>query len=96
MILKILRRTVLAVVFFLVYLASTIPVGLFLYSMKSDILGINIFTKTGFHAYMQCLQEQAYKIEVVKNKPITPEEAYKLEIEKNAEQTANFGSKVND
>ena len=96
MILKILRRIVLAVVFVVVYLASTVPVGLFLYSLKSDILGINIFTKTGFHAYMQCLQEQAYKIEVQQNKSITPEEAYILEIKKNAAETSNTTSKIND
>ncbi len=43
--------------FFIVYLISTVPVGLFLYSIKSNA-DINIFTKTGFNAYQTCLQEQ--------------------------------------
>ena len=36
------------------YLASTVPVGLFLYSLKSDV-GLDIFKTGGFHTYMQCL-----------------------------------------
>lgn len=36
------------------YLASTVPVGLFLYSLKSNV-GLDVFKKGGFHAYMQCL-----------------------------------------
>jgi hypothetical protein len=36
------------------YLASTVPVGLFLYSIKTEV-GIDIFRYGGFHAYMQCL-----------------------------------------
>ena len=36
------------------YLASTVPVGLFLYSLKTDS-GVNIFSEGGFHAYMRCL-----------------------------------------
>jgi hypothetical protein len=39
---------------FVLYLASTIPVGLFLYSLKSAE-GINIFKRGGFHAYLRCL-----------------------------------------
>jgi hypothetical protein len=39
---------------FVLYLASTVPVGLFLYSLKSAE-GINIFKRGGFHAYMRCL-----------------------------------------
>jgi hypothetical protein len=37
------------------YLVSTIPVGLFLYSLKSAA-GLDIFSRGGFHAYMQCLE----------------------------------------
>ena len=37
-----------------VYLASTVPVGLFLYSLKSYV-GLDIFKTGGFHAYVQCL-----------------------------------------
>ena len=45
------------------YLVTSVPVGLFLYSMKSD-MGINVFEKTGFHSYVQCLREEAYKIQI--------------------------------
>lgn len=46
--------------FLLLYLISTVPVGLFLYSLKSES-GINIFSKTGYHAYVYCLKEQISK-----------------------------------
>ena len=36
------------------YLLSTIPVGLFLYSLKTAV-GFDIFKHGGVHAYMQCL-----------------------------------------
>ena len=70
------KKIILFFVIFLVYLISTVPVGLFLYSLKSDI-GINVFSKTGFHAYVQCLREQAYRIEIQsksQDKPITESE----------------------
>lgn len=82
MILDMLRRLFFGLVLFIVYLVSTVPVGLFLYSLKSDFLGINIFTKTGFHAYMQCLQEQIYKIEMAPHGRLSNEAAYQEEIEK--------------
>jgi hypothetical protein len=52
---KLMRRVVLFTLLFTVYLVSTVPVGLFLYSMKTAI-GIDIFKHGGFHAYMQCKQ----------------------------------------
>jgi hypothetical protein len=51
---KVLRRAVLFAVLLVLYLASTVPVGLFLYSLKTDS-GVNIFKEGGFHAYMRCL-----------------------------------------
>ncbi len=56
-------RLFLVLMLLVLYAISSVPVGLFLYSVKSDI-GINIFSRTGFHSYMQCLREQAYKIEI--------------------------------
>lgn len=56
-------RSMLVVLFIALYLITSVPVGLFLYSMKSD-LGINVFSKTGFHAYMHCLRQEAYKIKL--------------------------------
>jgi hypothetical protein len=40
---------------FVLYLASTVPVGLFLYSVKTA-MGIDIFQDGGFHAYMRCIK----------------------------------------
>ncbi len=54
---KYVRRILLITLFFAIYLVSTVPVGLFLYSVKTNA-DLNIFTKTGFHAYKACLQEQ--------------------------------------
>ena len=36
--------------------ASTVPVGLFLYSLKTNE-GVNVFQAGGYHAYMQCLNK---------------------------------------
>ena len=46
---KLMQRIVLFTLLFTVYLLSTVPVGLFLYSMKTAI-GIDIFKHGGFHA----------------------------------------------
>ena len=52
------RKIFMVILFLAVYLISAVPIGLFLYSIKSNA-DLNIFTKTGFHAYKTCLQEQA-------------------------------------
>jgi hypothetical protein len=48
------RRIAVYALLFIVYLVSTVPIGLFLYSLKTKV-GINIFGRGGFHAYLQCL-----------------------------------------
>ena len=62
---KYARKFFIVILFFIFYLISTVPVGLFLYSLKSNS-DLNIFEKTGFHAYISCLQEQ---VNVVLNEP---------------------------
>ena len=44
----------------LLYLISTVPVGLFLYSMKMD-MGIDVFQRTGFHGFVACLKSESEK-----------------------------------
>ena len=51
---RVVRRLALYSLLFLLYLMSTVPVGLFLYSFKTEV-GFDIFRDGGFHAYMQCL-----------------------------------------
>ena len=48
------RRIGLYAILFVAYLASTVPVGLFIYSLKNNA-GLQIFGDRGFHAYMRCL-----------------------------------------
>jgi hypothetical protein len=48
------RRTGWYATLLVVYLASTVPVGLFIYSIKTEV-GLDIFREGGFHAYMGCL-----------------------------------------
>ena len=48
------RRVALYAILLVVYFASTVPVGLFIYSMKTKV-GLDIFRDGGFHAYMICL-----------------------------------------
>ena len=52
---KVLRRVGLYALLAALYLVSTVPVGLFLYSLKTHE-GINIFEPGGFDTYMQCLR----------------------------------------
>jgi hypothetical protein len=61
---RFIKTTFLIVFLLCLYLATSVPVGLFLYSVKSDI-GINVFSKTGFHSYMSCLRKEAYKIKIM-------------------------------
>jgi hypothetical protein len=51
---RVVRRLAFYSLLFVLYLVSTVPVGLFLYSFKTEV-GFNIFRDGGFHAYMQCL-----------------------------------------
>lgn len=44
----------------ILYLASTVPVGLFLYTLKMDA-GINVFKHTGFHGFVACLKSESRK-----------------------------------
>lgn len=62
------KTVLLSLVLFVLYLASTIPVGLFLYSIKSEA-GINLFSRTGFHSYLHCLKTQALAIAPETEKP---------------------------
>jgi hypothetical protein len=48
-------RPTLFLLLFVLYLASTVPVGLMLYGLKSRV-GWDVFAEGGFHAYVQCLQ----------------------------------------
>jgi hypothetical protein len=49
-----LKRIGLYTFLAILYLVSTVPVGLFLYSLKTDA-GFDIFSPGGYHAYVQCL-----------------------------------------
>ena len=51
---RLLWRTAVFALCVAAYLISTVPVGLFLYSLKADT-GVNIFERGGFHQYMRCL-----------------------------------------
>jgi hypothetical protein len=44
-------------VVFIVYVISTVPVGLALYTIKSK-MGFNIFQLGGFHAFTACIERQ--------------------------------------
>lgn len=50
------------------YVVTAVPFGLFVYSLKTD-LGINLFQKTGFHSFVQCLREEAYKTQIQEKNP---------------------------
>jgi hypothetical protein len=51
---RFVRRLVLYSLLFVLYLISTVPVGLFIYSVKTEV-GFDMFRDGGFHAYMRCL-----------------------------------------
>ena len=58
---SLVKKAGLAFIILFFYLVTSVPVGLFLYSLKSN-LDIDIFSKTGFHGYLYCLKDQASKI----------------------------------
>jgi len=53
-----MKKTMIVFLCVVLYLVTSVPVGLFLYSAKSEY-GIDVFKRTGFHGYLSCLQEQA-------------------------------------
>lgn len=53
-----MKKTLIILSFIILYLITSVPVGLFIYSVKSEF-GIDVFKRTGFHGYLHCLQEQA-------------------------------------
>lgn len=59
---SITKKILIFLICLILYLVSTVPVGLFLYSIKT-INGLNVFRYTGWHAYMSCLLTEADKIE---------------------------------
>ncbi len=91
-----LKRFFLVIAFLIIYVITSVPIGLFIYSLKSD-LGINIFSKTGFHAYLECLSTQIDKIEPLNaettaletEKTLTAEEIYRKEIEEKQKNSSN-------
>ncbi|MDB5492381.1 MAG: hypothetical protein JWO78_2230 [Micavibrio sp.] len=56
-----LKKAGLVCLILVVYLVTSVPVGLFLYSLKSN-MDIDVFSRTGFHSYLSCLKDQAAKI----------------------------------
>lgn len=62
---KAFKRGLLVVFFLLLYLITSVPVGLFLYSIKSNA-NIDIFSHTGFHSYMGCLRQESYLARIKK------------------------------
>ena len=85
-----MKKLIFFVLFMVFYVVTCVPVGLFIYSMKSD-LGINIFSKTGYHAYIECLSQQIEKIDTpARNvKKLSAEDAYKKEIEEKAARSGD-------
>ncbi|HEX2859060.1 MAG TPA: hypothetical protein VHP58_02535 [Alphaproteobacteria bacterium] len=64
---KWLKRALWWLCALVLYLASTVPVGLMLYAAKEK-LGWDIFKRTGFHHYIACLDSEA-KIAVGEPRP---------------------------
>ena len=51
-------RALLVIIGFVLYLISTVPVGMTLYAIKSE-MGWDIFKRGGFHTLASCLREAA-------------------------------------
>lgn len=49
------HRIALYAIVFALYLASTVPVGLLLYSVKNG-LGLQIFKEGGLHDFVRCVK----------------------------------------
>lgn len=59
-----LKKIGIVFAFIVLYLVTSVPLGMFLYTLKSE-LGLNVFKKTGYHGYVNCLVEQLEKIDDV-------------------------------
>ncbi len=65
--LKFIKWTLIIICGSIFYVVTAVPLAMFAYSVKTNA-GINMFSKTGFHAYAQCMREQAYKIQLNEKK----------------------------
>jgi len=57
-----LKKIGIVFTFIVIYLITSVPLGMFLYTLKSE-LGLNVFKKTGYHGYVNCLVEQLEKVD---------------------------------
>lgn len=57
---QMIKKLLIGFIILTLYLISSVPVGLFIYSLKTEN-NINIFSKTGFHSYLSCLKNEAHK-----------------------------------
>lgn len=64
---KISSRRFMLLIFVIIYVVTVVPVGLFLYSLKSNA-GYNVFSKGGYHTYLKCL---AVSVELA-DMPVVP------------------------
>jgi len=60
---RILKYLVIAAVALTIYVVTAIPLGMYLYSLKTE-KGINLFKETGVHSYISCLRQEAYKARI--------------------------------
>jgi hypothetical protein len=58
---KSLKRILKVIIFVVLYLASTVPVGLTLYAVKEK-LGWNVFKIGGFHHFLSCMGTEAQAV----------------------------------
>lgn len=63
---KIFKYLLIFFIVSILYVATAVPVGLFIYSWKSKS-DIDFFTKTGFHGYLTCIATEARKAKINKN-----------------------------
>lgn len=54
------KRVALVLAVLVFYLVTSVPVGLFLYTLKTKA-GWDVFSGTGFHAYTSCVNRQLKK-----------------------------------
>ena len=66
---KIFKYILIGTLALFFYIATAIPLGIYIYSLKSE-KGINLFQSTGVHSYIHCLRQEAQKaqIEIKNNK----------------------------
>lgn len=60
---KITKYTLYGLLFLALYVITAIPLGILFYTWKSE-LGLDVFSRGGYHSYVSCLKQEMTKAKI--------------------------------